>query len=128
MAKKSVRRKPTRITKTMRAKIARELKIDIKKLRQQLANEVEARITLREQHIEELERMRRQTAFIWVCADGRRLRPADMEEEHLRNTICYIQRRLTSMFGSVRFLAKTEYHVHALYHMLVEARRRGINV
>lgn len=66
--------------------------------------------------------------FIWVCADGRRMALAEMEESHLRNTICYLQRRLASQFGTVRYLSKLKRDVRALYEMLKEADRRQIEV
>lgn len=66
--------------------------------------------------------------FRWHPADGPPLAVTDMDEGHLRNTISYLQRILTSKFGSVRYLSSTEEKVHALWQMLKEARSRGIDV
>lgn len=66
--------------------------------------------------------------FVWVSADGRRLKPREMDEEHLRNTICYLQRILVAKFGTVRYLSTTTTWVQALWEMLKEARNRGLDV
>ena len=85
------------------------------------------------QTTEENERLRTKVKelsqeFLWYPADGPPLRPREMEESHLRNTISYLQRVLTRQFGSVRYLSQTEKMAHAFWIMLREAKRRGIDV
>lgn len=66
--------------------------------------------------------------FYWRCADGRTLHPKEMDESHLRNSISFLQRRLTHQFGTATWLNRTTYHVQALHEMLKEADRRHIDV
>ena len=66
--------------------------------------------------------------FIWKTADGRHLRPSEMDEQHLRNTVSFLQRKLTVAFGSVRFLQQTAWMVEALNEMFKECKRRGYEV
>lgn len=66
--------------------------------------------------------------FIWTTRDGEDVRPQQMSEEHLRNAICFCQRRLTYAFGTTRWLSTTKFYVRAFYEFLLEAERRGIRV
>lgn len=69
-----------------------------------------------------------QHRFIWRTKEGRVVRPREMEDEHLRNTISYLQRTLVFQFGTTRWMARCEETTRALYEMLKEARRREIQV
>lgn len=64
----------------------------------------------------------------WTTADGEQMLISQMDESHLRNTISYLQRRLTADFGRVLYLSAIERHITALSEMLKEARRRHIEV
>lgn len=66
--------------------------------------------------------------YYWITQDGSRIRPSDMDEGHLRNTISYICRRLQQAIGSVRWVATLGPFAEALTHMLHEAKERGIQV
>lgn len=66
--------------------------------------------------------------FFWRTRDGRSLMPRDMEEEHLRNTISFLQRRLVCQFGTVAYVDETFQNVEALAAMLKEAKARGLRV
>jgi hypothetical protein len=66
--------------------------------------------------------------FFWTTRDGDRVRPSAMDEGHLRNTICFIQRHLTYKIGTATWLSGLEDRFRAMYEMLKEARRRGIEV
>jgi hypothetical protein len=66
--------------------------------------------------------------FEWKTREGDLLRPAQMDEQHLRNCISYTQRRLQSMFGSTAYLDATRYMARAFYEFLREADRRGLRV
>lgn len=83
----------------------------------------------REQEVAALRAERQvQEVFTWLTRDGERLRPCDMEESHLRNTISYLQRTLVYSFGNARFLAPLDYKVQALHEMLKEAKRRSVDI
>lgn len=66
--------------------------------------------------------------FIWIAGDGRRMLPSEMDEQHLRNTISYLQRTLTRDFGTVPYLNKLTKRVQAFHEMLKEAESRGFEV
>jgi hypothetical protein len=66
--------------------------------------------------------------FVWIMRDGQPIRPSAMDEGHLRNTICFIQRHLTYKVGTSTWLSGLEDRFRAMYEMLKEARRRGIDV
>jgi hypothetical protein len=91
---------------------------------------IEVNEALRQGNIDLNDQVKRLTAnpFQWLTSDGRELRPSEMEEEHLRNTVCYLQRRLVSSFGVTRFLDTTAANVEALHQMFVECKRRGFRV
>lgn len=66
--------------------------------------------------------------FTWRTKEGVSLKPINMDESHLRNTISYLQRTLVFQFGTTRWMARCEASVRALYEMLKEARRRDISI
>lgn len=66
--------------------------------------------------------------YVWITNEGQRMEPKAMDDRHLQNCICYLQRRLTRMFGEVTWLRGTQKYVQALYEMLKEAERRGLAV
>jgi hypothetical protein len=66
--------------------------------------------------------------FVWIMRDGQPIRPSAMEEGHLRNTICFLQRHITYKVGTATWLSGLEDRFRAMYEMLKEARRRGIEV
>lgn len=66
--------------------------------------------------------------FTWLTAEGDRILPRSMDEQHLRNTICFLQRSLVFKFGTARYLSTLELTVQALCEMLKEAKRRGYDV
>jgi hypothetical protein len=66
--------------------------------------------------------------FVWIMRDGQPIRPSAMDEGHLRNTICFIQRHITYKVGTSTWLSGLEDRFRAMYEMLKEARRRGIEV
>lgn len=111
-------------------KKALSLRTQMKHLRMQLTEaEDAARLQLRRASTAELElSMLRRSEFVWQTGDGRCLKPLDMDESHLRNTISYLQRRLVHEFGTAKWLQRTATHVEALHEMLKEASRRGIKV
>ena len=57
---------------------------------------------------DDIAQMHEANKFIWICNDGRRVTPAGMDEQHLRNSISYVQRRLVNQFGTVAYLEKLE--------------------
>jgi hypothetical protein len=69
-----------------------------------------------------------QQEFYWVTQDGRSVRPSGMDEQHLRNTISFLARRLITQLSQTTWLESTAYFVEALAHMLHEAKRRGLRV
>jgi hypothetical protein len=66
--------------------------------------------------------------FVWIMRDGQPIRPSAMDEGHLRNTICFLQRHITYKVGTATWLSGLEDRFRAMYEMLKEARRRGIEV
>jgi hypothetical protein len=66
--------------------------------------------------------------FVWIMRDGQPIRPSAMDEGHLRNTICFLQRHITYKVGTSTWLNGLEDRFRAMYEMLKEARRRGIEV
>lgn len=66
--------------------------------------------------------------FVWVTSDGRRLQPKDMDEEHLRNTISFLQRTIVHRLGTTPYLDTLESRFQAMFEMLKEARNREIRV
>jgi hypothetical protein len=68
------------------------------------------------------------STYRWTTADGRRLAPREMDEQHLRNTICWLQRTLVARFGTAKYLQELAPRVEALHEMLKEAEERNIDV
>jgi len=66
--------------------------------------------------------------FIWTTHDGRQLRLSQMDDRHLQNLICYLQRRLVRSFGITTWLESLRPDVHALYEALKDAQRRELRV
>lgn len=66
--------------------------------------------------------------FRWKTSDGRTLKPTEMDEQHLRNTISYVQRTLVHKIGSSRYLQPLGYLGRAFYELLEESKRRGFDV
>jgi len=66
--------------------------------------------------------------FMWVTGDGRRIQPAEMDEEHLRNAISYTQRKLVGAALNATWLSSAKKLARAFYEFLREAERRGIKV
>lgn len=66
--------------------------------------------------------------FTWTTRDGVSVKPCDMDEQHLRNTVSWLQRNLVYNFGSAPYLGKLSEKVYAFYKMLEECQRRGIEV
>ncbi len=76
----------------------------------------------------ELQSRLKQAEFWWTTREGERVKPKDMTESHLRNTICWLQRRLAYGFGTLRWLSSIAPSAHAFHEMLSEAERRGLEV
>lgn len=76
----------------------------------------------------DVEAVKQPEPFRWKTADGEQLAPAQMDEQHLRNTISYLQRTLVHDFGVARFIARTEFKLVALSEMIKEASKRGFQV
>lgn len=68
------------------------------------------------------------STFQWRTRDHGTVTPESMTEEHLRNTVSFLTRRLTAQFGAVAYITETAYHVEALNAMLKEVARRGLRV
>lgn len=102
------------------------LRIAVKDLRAELET-YQRHIRSQETRISEL-RAQVPAPFIWTTAEGQRLTPSQMDEQHLRNTICYLQRNLTHKFGTIRYLQTLANNVRALWEMLEEAKIRGLEV
>jgi hypothetical protein len=68
------------------------------------------------------------TEFVWTTRLGERIKPSDMEEGHLRNTISFLARSIVAEVGKVRYLGSLEYQFRAMSEMLKEAERRGLQV
>ncbi len=66
--------------------------------------------------------------FMWRTRDGEWMLPSQMDEQHLRNSVSFCQRKLSSLFGSVSYLETTTDLVRALYEFLKEAKKRGYRV
>jgi len=66
--------------------------------------------------------------YRWKMRNGELIAPRDMTEEHLRNTVSFIERMLVHAFGSVPYLDATEERLVALTMMIRECRRRGFRV
>jgi hypothetical protein len=66
--------------------------------------------------------------FVWTTGNGLRMDLTMMDDSHLQNAICYVQRTLVHALGTTVWLAKAEEKCRALYEMLKEARRRGLAV
>jgi hypothetical protein len=65
---------------------------------------------------------------LWTTRDGATIPISEMEDDHLRNTISFLQRKLVASLGHVRYIRDTSNTVKALHHMLTEAERRNMNV
>lgn len=66
--------------------------------------------------------------FFWRTSDGRTLKPSEMEEGHLRNTISFLQRSIVADCGRVTYLNTLRNKFEAMTHMLAEATKRGFQV
>jgi predicted GTPase len=89
--------------------------------------DAENRVIQQDKMITELQR-KVGKEFVWIMRDGQPIRPSAMEEGHLRNTICFLQRHITYKVGTATWLSGLEDRFRAMYEMLKEARRRGIEV
>jgi hypothetical protein len=65
---------------------------------------------------------------LWTTRDGATIPITEMDDDHLRNTVCFLQRKLVASFGMVRYIRDTSSTVKALHHMLAEAERRNLPV
>lgn len=99
---------------------------EIERLKDMLAVE-DNTVTRLTKSLEEVHR-RVPKPLVWTSADGARTAVTEMDEQHLRNTICYLQRTLVLKFGHVRYLSTLTSNIKALAAMLDEARQRGFEV
>lgn len=108
-----------RITKTSLMAAVARLKVE----REELIND---RCKLADDLL--LLKRRLKQPYVWRTRDGRRIDITQMDEGHLRNTVCFLQRRLSVLFGSATYLQDTAHLVEALDAMFKECKRRGIDV
>src|SRR3954454_25272322 len=66
----------------------------------------------------ELVKQEQMAKFVWTTASGDVVQPKNMDEDHLRNTISYLSRRLISDLGRQAWIHKLHYFVKALDAML----------
>lgn len=66
--------------------------------------------------------------FRWKCGDGRVIPVTQLEDDHLRNAICWVSRRLVMKIGTTTWLESIIYEAEAFAQVLHEAKRRGIRV
>lgn len=124
--KKIVRKK--RVTKVQRLEsIIKAENLRVRNFQRRIV-EAENAVIVRDKEISDLNARLITDVFRWKTNDGRHILPKQMDEGHLRNTISFLQRRLVYQFGTATWLYRSEYNVQALYEMLKEARRRGIQV
>lgn len=64
----------------------------------------------------------------WTTAEGEVIPIRQMDEEHLRNTIFYLFRRMFKEFGTITYLDHTKRHLLNLVALMEEAERRGMRV
>lgn len=64
----------------------------------------------------------------WKTEDGEILLIQAMEEEHLRNCISFLARKLSNMLHNTAFLTDSLSFTQSLAAMLLEAKRRGYRV
>jgi len=70
----------------------------------------------------------RSTDYLWTTGAGQHIPVSQMDDDHLRNTICFLQRRIYYSFGTAVWLADVLQRLEALVAVLKEAQRRGIRV
>lgn len=123
-------------TEQKRRKVLRELK-HLLEMREQEVIGLKEIIGRRDRHIytlqEEVEKFRKEAEksrkedFIWQAQTGP-VYPSQMIESHLRNAISYLSRVLIRELSSSPWLQRTRYKVLALSEMLLEAKKRGLDV
>lgn len=64
----------------------------------------------------------------WKTRDGQTLLIEQMEEEHLRNAISFVQRRLVAEFGRTPWIETIHPLLKSMDNFLTEAKRRGLRV
>lgn len=125
---KRVKKVRTKLKKQNKLSIRAKLEFRIEELQLQLKHSVDDNRALQGRlaklHLEQ----HNKPVYVWITHEGQRMEPKAMDDRHLQNCICYLQRRLTRMFGEVTWLRGTQKYVQALYEMLKEADRRGLAV
>lgn len=126
MAKKKrivKKRKPVRVRKASPKKVFAVQEAMIQDLELQLMQS-QSKVTQLEKDL----LARAPKVSVWTTADGDTMPLSQMEDRHLQNTIFYLFRRLTSSFGSARYLDSMKRNLTALLDMMTEAEKRGLRV
>lgn len=66
--------------------------------------------------------------FMWRTQDGQLISPTKMDEQHLRNAISYLQRRIVHLSGTSTYLSTLLPSYEALHYMMKEALERGYQI
>lgn len=64
----------------------------------------------------------------WKMATGVEIHIKDMDEQHLRNTVSMLTRKLQVQLGSATWVESVHFMVKSLDQMLDEVKRRGLRV
>jgi hypothetical protein len=76
----------------------------------------------------ELEKREQDKPFRWTDSQGHKWAPKEMTEQHLRNTISFVTRRLAASILSAPYLDSLSHWFEAQHYLMKEAKRRGYRV